>query len=686
MPYCSCGKRSDSIYCPLCESTISTTKCPECTIQAHIKEDHPTCTVSNLLNAIKARADNSVNQQEVITERIRQMKEVISAGQDYIRDMYQAIESKFQALKLQWFGRKNESVKKSISSLYNILEERVVFGLMATNIVKDFNKAFQLTLSILPVWSYRDLLFKLSHSGSGCIIRNVNAEAYAWKKQNKKVSRKDQKLLRLINPTPQEYSIGMWPLETILSSTLTTTTASPPSALLVDKSSPSPLQTKSIVRPESLAKIIRPSRRRRSIKSRQGSELSRTKCFIDSPDLSTNIDLESSVQMCITELELSTTSIHQHAVLTNNILGRNASVSKFGANVNTELQECTLSKGRPPPRKCIGYFMSYPDIVMSDTTSLFGSFLSEEESRIYIKDDPIYQLCAKEISWMYQAIATIIANITSGIAATMSDLVVLGSVHAGQLSILKNVRAHTLVADCPSLIERCYVENGAEITGSMNLFIADAVFGDDSSFNGVDHNISVIRFSIFEGQRTSLQSVKLVANCVFTGPVVVSGNGVYVSCHFSHLTLGDDFVGQFIGCHVMSLTIDPSFNLSPLMFHKSIGPGLLGLSFRQDKDSTLISKKSSSSYILPEEIDINILLNSRQTAYTRLIETNPATERMDSVLDRILAREYSNSAVHVDKQLAKANLASIPVDINLSGISSNSKDETPADNLLDLST
>lgn len=122
------------------------------------------------------------------------------------------------------------------------------------------------------------------------------------------------------------------------------------------------------------------------------------------------------------------------------------------------------------------------------------------------------------------------------------------------------------------------------------------------------------------------------------------------------------------------------------MFHKSIGPGLLGLSFRQDKDSTLISKKSSSSYILPEEIDINILLNSRQTAYTRLIETNPATERMDSVLDRILAREYSNSAVHVDKQLAKANLASIPVDINLSGISSNSKDETPADNLLDLST
>lgn len=70
------------------------------------------------------------------------------------------------------------------------------------------------------------------------------------------------------------------------------------------------------------------------------------------------------------------------------------------------------------------------------------------------------------------------------------------------------------------------------------------------------------------------------------------------------------------------------------MFHKSIGPGLRFI-FRQDKDSTLISKKSSSSYILPEEIDINILLNSRQTAYTRLIETNPATERMDSVLDRI---------------------------------------------------
>ncbi|EFO64910.1 Hypothetical protein GLP15_4263 [Giardia lamblia P15] len=663
MPHCGCGKRSDSIYCPLCESNILTTKCPECAIQAHIKEDHPTCTVSNLLNAIKVRADNSVNQQEVITERIKQMKEVISAGQNYIRDMYQVIEGKFQALKLQWFGRKNESIKKSISSLYNILEERVVFGLMATNTVKDFNKAFQLTLSLLPVWSYRDLLFKLSHSGSGCIIRNINAEAHAWKKQSKRISRKDQKLLKLINPTIQEYSIGMWSLETILSSTLTTATTSLPSGLLLNKGSPLLPQVRT----------PRFSRRHRNTKSRQTSDLSET----------TNLDLGSSVQMCITELELSITSMHQHAVLTNDILSRNVSVSRLNNNSNTEPQECTLFTGRPPPRKCIGYFMSYLNIVMSDTTSLFGSFLSEEESRIYIRDDPIYQLCAKEISWMYQTIATIVANITAGIAATLSDLIVLGSVHTGQLSILKNIRMHTLVADCPSLIERCYVENGTEITGSMNLFITDAIFGDDSSFNSVDHNVSVIRFSIFEGQKTCLQNVKLVANCVFTGLVVVSGNGVYVSCHFFHLTLNDDFVGQFIDCHIVSLTINPSFSIPPLMFHNSIGPGLLDLPSRQDKDVTSIPKKSSSSYILPEDIDINILLNSRQTAYTRLIETNPATERMDSVLDRILSREYSNSAVHVDKQLAKASLASIPVDINLSGVYSNSEDEPLVDNLLE---
>lgn len=267
MARCSCGKRPEPIYCPLCELNVFTNKCPECTLQAHVTENHSTCTVGNLLSAIKTRADNSVAQQEIITERIKHMKEVIGAGQNYIRDMYQALESKFQALKLQWFGRKNESVRKSISSLYNILEERVVFGLMATNTEKDVNKALQLTLSIIPTWSYHDLLFKLSHSGGGCIVRNVNAEAYAWQKQKKRVSRRDRKLLQLITPTLQEYSIGMWPLDVILSTALSTVVP-PSSTLLAEKSSPAFLQAKSIkVKPS--GKNVHFPRRRHSTNSKK---------------------------------------------------------------------------------------------------------------------------------------------------------------------------------------------------------------------------------------------------------------------------------------------------------------------------------------------------------------------------------------------------------------------------------
>lgn len=677
MARCSCGKRPEPIYCPLCESNVFTNKCPECTLQAHVTENHLTCTVGNLLSAIKTRADNSVAQQEIITERIKHMKEVIGAGQNYIRDMYQALESKFQALKLQWFGRKNESVRKSISSLYNILEERVVFGLMATNTEKDVNKALQLTLSIIPTWSYHDLLFKLSHSGGGCIVRNVNAEAYAWQKQKKRVPRKDKKLLQLITPTLQEYSIGMWPLDTILSTALSTVVP-PSSTLLAEKSFSAFPQTKSIkVKPS--GKNVHFPRRRHSTNSKKDPELLEKQRPTDPVVSYTDTNMSPSMQTCITELELSTTSMHQHALLTNNILVHNASTSNLG----TEQWLHTQCKHRGLPHRCTGYFMVYPDLVMNDTTSLFGSFLSEEDSRQYMDYDPIHQLCAEEISWVYQTIATIVTNITAGIAATLSDIVVLGSIHVGQLSIIKNIRARTLTADCPSLVERCYVQDGAEITGSMNLFITDAVFGDDSAFNSIDHNLSVIRFSIFEGSKTSISNVKLVANCVFTGPTVVSGNGVYASCYFLQLTISDDFIGQFISCHIVSLSTDPSFNASPLMFHKSVGTGLIDLSSKQDKNAGLIPKKSSSSYILPEDIDINLLLSSGQTAYIRLIEKSPAAERMDDVLERILAREYSNSAVHAHKMLAKADITSIPVDVNLSGVYSNSEGDNPADNLLE---
>lgn len=673
MPRCSCGKRSESIYCPLCESNIYTDKCPGCALQSHIGIYHPTCTVNSLLNAIKIRSDNSIAQQEVITERIKQMKEAIGMGQNYIRDIYQVLEDKFQALKLQWFGRKNESIKKSISSLYNILEERIIFGHMATSIEKEFCTIFQLTLSVISVWSYQDLLFKLSHSGNGCIIKNINADAYAWKKLNKKVSRKDKKLLKLITPSIQEYSIGMWPLETILDSSCPA--AIPPSPILS--------QANDIVKSEDCNKVSSFNPKVKKMKSTaQLKEESNTinikheTCSIDS---STDLDMRPSVHACLNELELSTISMQRHAMLTNNILTRNISVSDFCNELTTH----ALFKNRNPPQKCRGYFMTYPDITMNDTTSLFGSFLDENESKQYINCDPIYQLCMKETSWIYQAIATVVTNITAGIATTLSDLVVLGTVHTGQLSILKNIRTHTLCADCPSLIERCYVENCTNITGNMNLFITDAMFGDDSVFNSVDHHVSVIRFSIFEGVKANLHNVKLVANCVFTAPTIISGGGVYVSCYFLHLTLNSDFVGQCIGCQIVSLTTDPLFTETPLMFHKSVGPGLLNLSSKQDKNNDHIPQKSSSTDILPEDIDLNLFLSSRQNAYTRLIEKSPTAERMDSALDYILSREHMTSTIHTQKRFAKSSIESIQVDINLSEMYSNSDGECFTDNLLE---
>lgn len=678
MPRCGCGKRSESVYCPLCEANIFTDKCPECALQAHINDEHPTCTISGLLNAIKIRADNSVTQQEIITDRIKQMKEVIGAGQNYIRDMYQVLEDRFQALKLQWFGRKNESIKKSISSLYNILEERVVFGVMATNTEREFSKAFQLTLSVIPSWSYQDLLFKLSHSGNGCIIRNINADAYAWKKLNKRVSKKEKRLLRLITPSVQEYDVGMWPLETILDSSLAAAIPPSPIVSLVNHSPILP-RPKNIISPEPSTKAMHCSKKKSSTKLKEDSDLIGMAHMHASIDSSTDLDMRPSVHMCPNELELSTVSMHQHAILTNNILANNGSIPNF----NNESRACTLFKDRKPPRKCKGYFMVYPDIAMSDTTSLFGSFLSEDESKQYINCDPIYQLCLKEASWVYQTIATIVSNITAGIASTLSDLIVLGSVNTGQLSILKNIRTRTLNADCPSLVERCYVENSTDITGSMNLFITDAVFGDDSAFNSVDHNISVIRFSIFEGLKVYFNNVKLVANCVFTAPTVVSGSGVYVSCHFLQLTLTSDFIGQFIGCHIVSLTTDQLFTETPLMFHKSIGPGLLSLSSKQDKDDGCIPKKSSSSDILPEDIDLNLFLNSRQTAYMRLIEKSLAAERMDSALDYILSREHFNSTTHLQKRHDKQSIESIPVDVDLGEVYSNSDEVLLSDNLLE---